>query len=98
VANAKLDANVLKVASRWFHRDGDKVPAEALAPLIATRAAYPALDKMLQMREELRQIWLNTSHTREQLALDLQAWCKRAEDSGIAALREFSTQLRAART
>jgi stearoyl-CoA desaturase (delta-9 desaturase) len=52
---------------------------------------------MLAMREELRQIWLNTSHNREQLALDLQAWCKRAEESGIAALRDFSKQLRAAR-
>ena len=97
VANAKLDASVLKVASRWFHRDDDKVPAEALAPLNATLAAYPVLDKMQAMREELRQIWLNTSHTREQLALDLQAWCKRAEDSGIAALQDFSTKLRAAR-
>ena len=97
VANAKLDASILKVASRWIHRDGDKVPAEALAPLSATLAAYPVLDKMLAMREELRQIWLNTSHNREQLALDLQGWCKRAEESGIAALRDFSTQLRAAR-
>ena len=97
VANAKLDASILKVASRWIHRDGDKVPAEALAPLSATLAAYPVLDKMLAMREELRQIWLNTSHNREQLALDLQVWCKRAEESGIAALRDFSTQLRAAR-
>ena len=97
VANAKLDANILKVASRWIHRDGDKVPAEAKAPLSATLAAYPVLDKMLAMREELRQIWLNTSHNREQLALDLQVWCKRAEESGIAALRDFSTQLRAAR-
>jgi len=73
------------------------VPAEARAPLSATLAAYPVLDKMLAMREELRQIWLNTSHNREQLALDLQVWCKRAEESGIAALRDFSTQLRAAR-
>jgi stearoyl-CoA desaturase (delta-9 desaturase) len=97
VANAKLDASVLKIAARWIHRDGDKVPAEAQAPLSATLAAYPVLDKMLAMREELRQIWLNTSHSREQLALDLQAWCKRAEDSGIAALRDFSKQLRAAR-
>ena len=97
VANAKLDANILKVASRWIHRDGDKVPAEAKVPLSATLAAYPVLDKMLAMREELRQIWLNTSHNREQLALDLQAGCKRAEDSGIAALRDFSKQLRAAR-
>jgi len=97
VANAKLDASVLKIAARWIHRDGDKVPAEAQAPLSATLAAYPVLDKMLAMREELRQIWLNTSHNREQLALDLQSWCKRAEESGIAALRDFSTQLRAAR-
>jgi stearoyl-CoA desaturase (delta-9 desaturase) len=57
----------------------------------------PVLDKMVVMREELRQLWLNTSHSREQLAADLQAWCRRAEDSGIAALREFSMQLRAAR-
>ena len=96
VANAKLDASVLKVAKRWIHRDGDKIPAEARAPLSATLAAYPVLDKMLAMREELRQIWLNTSHNREQLALDLQAWCKRAEDSGIAALRDFSVKLRSA--
>ena len=97
MANDKFDASIFKVASRWIHRDGDKVPAEAQAPLSATLAAYPVLDKMLAMREELRQIWLNTSHNREQLALDLQVWCKRAEDSGIAALQEFSTKLRAAR-
>jgi stearoyl-CoA desaturase (delta-9 desaturase) len=32
----------------------------------------------------------------EQLVADLQAWCRKAEDSGIAALREFSLKLRAA--
>ena len=35
--------------------------------------------------------------TREQLAADLQAWCRRAEESGIVALRDFSIQLRSAR-
>ena len=49
------------------------------------------------MREELRQLWLNRSHTREQLAADLAAWCHRAEASGIAALQEFSLRLRAVR-
>jgi len=48
-------------------------------------------------REELRQLWLNTSQSREQLAADLAAWCHRAEASGIAGLRDFSTRLRAAR-
>jgi stearoyl-CoA desaturase (delta-9 desaturase) len=45
----------------------------------------------------LRQLWLNTSHSREQLLTDLQAWCHRAEESGIAALRDFSMKLRTAR-
>jgi stearoyl-CoA desaturase (delta-9 desaturase) len=45
----------------------------------------------------LRQLWLNTSFTREQLAAQLQSWCQRAEASGIAALQQFSQNLRAAR-
>ena len=31
-----------------------------------------------------------------QLVADLQAWCKKAEESGIAALQEFALKLRAA--
>jgi hypothetical protein len=77
---------VLQTAKRWLHRDAAKVPAAAQAQLKQARAASPVLDKMVQMREELSQIWLNTSHSREQLAADLQAWCRRAEESGIAAL------------
>jgi len=49
------------------------------------------------MREELRLMWLTTTTSREQLTADLQAWCHRAEESGIAALHEFSMKLRAAR-
>jgi stearoyl-CoA desaturase (delta-9 desaturase) len=96
VSSAKVDDHVIKVASRWYHRAAEKVPADAVSLLSQARAAYPVLDKMVVMREELTQIWLNTSHSREQLAADLQAWCRRAEESGIAALRDFSTQLRAA--
>lgn len=90
------DAGVIKAAKRWLHRDADKVPTAAVPQLALARAASPALDKMVLMREELRQMWLNRSHTREQLAADLQAWCHQAEASGIAALREFSMRLRAA--
>ncbi len=90
------DVAVLLAAKRWLPRDADKVPAEALPDLVKARAAHPVLDKMVTMREELRQLWLNRSQTREQLAADLQAWCHRAEDSGITALRDFSMRLRAA--
>ena len=91
------DASVLRSANRWLHRDDDKVPMEARPQLAQVRAEHPVLDKMVTMREELRQMWLTTNASREQLAADLQAWCHRAEESGIAALREFSLKLRAAR-
>lgn len=93
----QADASVLKAAKRWLHRDAEKVPANAQSQLAQARAAHPALDKMVTMREELRQMWLNTTQSREQLTADLQAWCRRAEESGIAALRDFSVNLRAAR-
>ena len=93
----QADVSTLKLANRWLHRDADKVPAEARTQLAQVRAEHPVLDKMVTMREELRQMWLSTSTSREQLAVDLQAWCHRAEDSGIAALKEFSFKLRSAR-
>jgi stearoyl-CoA desaturase (delta-9 desaturase) len=91
------DAAVIKAARHWMHRDVEKVPASAASELAKARAVSPMLDKMVTMREELRQMWLNTTVSREQLTTDLQAWCHRAEESGIAVLREFSLKLRAAR-
>ena len=85
---------VLSAAKRWMHRDDVQVPDQFRAALVQARAALPDADTMVRMREELRQLWLNTHASRAQLALDLQAWCKRAESSGIAALRDFSVQLR----
>ena len=90
------DSTMLQAARRWLHRDADRVPAAARPQLERVRADHPVLDKMVSMREELRQMWMNTSHSREQLAADLQAWCRRAEESGIEALRQFSLKLRAA--
>ncbi|RYF01747.1 MAG: acyl-CoA desaturase [Comamonadaceae bacterium] len=90
------DVSALRTARRWLHRDAEKVPARAQPQLAQARAAHPVLDQMVVMREELRQLWMNTSRTREQLTADLQAWCRRAEESGVAALRDFSVRLRAA--
>lgn len=92
----KGDASVLRAANRWLHRDAEKVPARWQRKLEQARAEYPMLDKMITMREELRQLWLNTSQSREQLTADLQAWCQRAEASGIKMLQDFSKRLRAA--
>jgi stearoyl-CoA desaturase (delta-9 desaturase) len=92
----QADASVLKAATRWLHRDDDKVPPAVKPQLAQARAEHPVLDKMVTMREELRALWSSTNASREQLAADLQAWCRRAEESGIAALRDFSIRLRSA--
>lgn len=91
------DLGPMKAARHWLHRDDDKVPAAVRPQLALARAEHPVLDKMVTMREELRALWSSTTASREQLAADLQAWCRRAEESGIAALRDFSIQLRSAR-
>jgi stearoyl-CoA desaturase (delta-9 desaturase) len=92
----RADSTPLKSAKRWLHRDADRVPQAVRPQLERARAEHPVIDQMLAMREELRQMWLNTNQSREQLAADLQAWCRRAEESGVDALRQFSMKLRAA--
>ena len=80
-----------------MHRDIEKIPDQERSLVTQARAALPQADTMVRMREELRQLWSSTHRTREQLAADLQAWCRQAEGSGIAALRDFSMRLRTVR-
>ena len=91
------DLSAIKTAKRWLHRDDARIPAAALADLQKARSEHPVLDKMASMRDELQSFWSNTSANREQLIVDLQAWCQRAEASGIEALRQLSLQLKSVR-
>jgi stearoyl-CoA desaturase (delta-9 desaturase) len=86
----------LRLANRWLHRDDDRIPGSVKSQMAQAVAGSPALAKLVAMREELRALWTRTNVSPAQLVSDLQAWCKRAEDSGIVALQEFSLRLRAA--
>jgi stearoyl-CoA desaturase (Delta-9 desaturase) len=86
----------MRLAKRWLHRDDDKIPGNVKQQMAQALAQSPTLAKLVAMREELRLMWTNTHVSPAQLVADLQAWCKRAEESGIAALQEFSLRLRAA--
>ncbi len=89
-------AQRLSQVRQWMHRDNDKVPQGMRANVQSAREAHPKLDQLLTMREELRLVWTRSNASAEQLVQDLQAWCHRAEISGITALQEFSRKLRAA--
>ena len=86
----------LRLARRWLHRDAERIPQGVKAQVEQTAEQHAVLAKLVAMREELRQLWTRTNVSAEQLVHDLQAWCRKAEDSGIAALAEFSRKLRAA--
>ena len=86
----------MRLARRWLHRDAEKIPSHLKAQVDSARDHSPALVKLVAMREELRLLWTRTNVSAEQLVADLQAWCKKAEESGIAALQEFALKLRAA--
>jgi len=87
----------LRLARRWLHRDDDKIPMAVKPQLESAMADHPMLAKLVTMREELRTLWTRTNVSAPQLVTDLQAWCHKAEESGIAMLQEFSLRLRAAR-
>ena len=86
----------MQLANRWLHRDDDKIPREVKPALALALEHSPLLAKLLAMREELRQLWTRTNVSAEQLVADLQAWCKKAEESGIATLQDFALKLRSA--
>ena len=86
-----------KLAKRWLPRDSRRIPQALDLQLAAARAASPVLEQMVQMREELRALWTRTNVSAEQLVAELQAWCQRAEASGIEELRAVSVRLRASR-
>ena len=87
----------MELARRWLHRDEDKIPHAVKAQVASAVEQSPALAKLVTMREELRSLWTRTNVTAEQLVVDLQAWCRKAEESGIATLQEFALKLRAAK-
>ncbi len=53
-----------------------------------------ALATIYAMRQELNALWERSTESSEQLLARLQDWCRRAEDSGIAPLAQFSLQLK----
>jgi len=86
----------LRIAHRWVHRDADKIPAGIKGRVEKVCHDNARIGKLVAMREELRLLWTRTNVSAEQLVLDLQAWCKKAEESGNAALQDFALKLRSA--
>jgi len=88
-----VSADVSKF-TRWLRRDPNDLRAEERAHLEEALTKSNVLTTIYTMRQELCAVWARSSASKEQLLHQLEDWCKRAEQSGIAALRDFSQTLR----
>ena len=87
-----IDARALQavIANRY-----DMMSAYARSIREAKRAkADDALQTLTSMHIELASLWERSSLSVEQLVQQFEDWCRRAEASGVAALRELSLRAR----
>jgi stearoyl-CoA desaturase (Delta-9 desaturase) len=83
-----------KGIKRALNKDVSELKDADRARLKQVLDTNAVLAKLYAMRQELMALWERSSASSEQLLQDLQDWCKRAEESGIRALEEFSLRLR----
>ena len=87
------DAEVLRSMRRALIR-GQALAEYERARLADALKNSRALATVIAMRDELVALWERSHMSKEQLLRQLQDWCHRAEQSGVASLVEFSRRLR----
>jgi len=88
------DARALESVAPWLDLDEKMLHERERARLAELLPKSKALETMYAMRRELAEVWSRSKASSEQLVRQLQDWCRRAEQSGIAPLVEFSERLR----
>ena len=79
---------------RWLNIDAAALPEKERAERAQVISHSKVLSTVYTMRDELAGVWQRSTSSKEQLVSKLEDWCHRAENSGIAPLRDFSKQLR----
>lgn len=78
----------------WLYKDEAKLTTNEKDRLEELILSNKSVRLMVEMRRDLAALWERSHVTKEQLTTQLQAWCQRAETSGMAGLQDFSLRLR----
>lgn len=78
----------------WILADAKTLKEEERAKLDQALSRTQKLNTLYRMREELSSIWERSAATKDELLKQLEDWCRRAEESGIEWLENFSRRLR----
>ncbi|MFO0152004.1 MAG: transposase, partial [Burkholderiales bacterium] len=79
---------------RLMRRDAASLKEVERQSLAEVLKQSKALETLYHMRQELAKVWERSSMKPEQLVSHLQAWCAKAEASGVQRLQDFSLRLR----
>ncbi|GLU35535.1 aminotransferase [Trinickia caryophylli] len=85
---------LMRGARNWFHKEELSLGEPHKRQLPEIFADSHTLSTFIELRNDLAAIWERSNASREQLLVQLQDWCHRAEQSGIKALQEFAMRLR----
>ncbi|MBS0544704.1 MAG: fatty acid desaturase [Proteobacteria bacterium] len=88
------EATALDAAKRWLLADARALPEPERLALERALHDSVVLRTIDAMRQDLAALWGRSTLSTELLVRHLENWCRRAEESGIGALREFSRTLR----
>ncbi|CAN7238757.1 MULTISPECIES: DesA family fatty acid desaturase [unclassified Variovorax] len=88
------DTKALEPVNYLLQRDARELPEKERAVLQQALHSSTVLSTIYSMRQDLTAVWSRSAASKEQLVKQLEDWCRRAEESGIGALREFSRALR----
>lgn len=79
---------------RWLHHNETALPEPERIRLVEVLSKSRTLYTVYSMRRELIALWERSAVSKEQVVRQMQAWCQRAEASGIRPLAKFSRRLR----
>ncbi|WP_042885704.1 fatty acid desaturase [Cupriavidus necator] len=88
------EANAQEALKHWLQREWEALPERERAVLHQALHASKLLRTIYAMRQDLTALWSCPANSTEQVVKQLEDWCRRADESGIDALREFSRRLR----
>ncbi len=88
------DAQILEAVRHWLQNDVGKIAEKERVALDQALHSSQVLSTIYSMRQDLAALWSSSTTSKEQLLKQLENWCRRAEESDISALQNFSRKLR----
>ncbi|HHQ4118563.1 TPA: DesA/ISL3 alpha bundle tail domain-containing protein, partial [Legionella pneumophila] len=97
--NEKRNCNYIKNRKEWhLFKEAKRLlrqeTTKANAHLQVLLNRFEQLQLVYNYRQSLQQIWLKKVSSQKELIESLNQWCKKAEQSGLDVLHQFSLRLK----